>query len=422
MSALAEKYDEDGLRLVAVNNGEPAREDRGLPRAPARLGRWCCTTATAPPRANGTRRACPPSFLVDRDGARRLQHLGALDWSQPAVLKPVTALLNVRRARGPLRGASHHVLGAQIGGPQASASDSPRPAGAPLRNPPCYDTVGRLRRAAFRGCARRPIPRGSAPAGGSRRRARASSASAAAMPRRKRRAASAADGRHLIVRSTSAARPARNARRRDRRRSGPAPACRSRSAAGRSACDSSPLPAAAAAAASMEAEQSAGSSAAPRRAADGAGSADAPRARARPLARERRGPRDAASRGRRIGRRAAARRLPGPPPRPSTVGTRCARRRRLPDGSAFCRRVPSGIAPLAASMPTGSGRQVAPITVPRRPRSCLTPRPRPIRRRSPTMRRIRLAAPAASPRSSGTRRRCASTSSATRATSHPSLP
>lgn len=94
MSALAEKYDEDGLSLVAVNNAE-SRE-----KIAAFLEKLPISGLVLHDRNGSAARewrvlGMPANFLVDREGAIRYWHLGALDWTQPAILKPVMTLLGV---------------------------------------------------------------------------------------------------------------------------------------------------------------------------------------------------------------------------------------------------------------------------------------------------------------------------------------
>jgi len=92
MSALADLHAEDGLRLLAVNNGE-SRE-----KIDAFLEKLQIQGLVLHDR-NGTAVrdwkvvGMPANFVVDREGKIRYWHLGALDWAKPAVADPVIALL-----------------------------------------------------------------------------------------------------------------------------------------------------------------------------------------------------------------------------------------------------------------------------------------------------------------------------------------
>lgn len=92
MSALADRYREKGLRLVAVNDAEaPERIDAFLTRLPI--------AGLVLHDRNGTAMrgwhvvGMPANFVLDRKGAIRLWHLGGMDWTRPAIVDAVTALL-----------------------------------------------------------------------------------------------------------------------------------------------------------------------------------------------------------------------------------------------------------------------------------------------------------------------------------------
>ncbi|HEY0294744.1 MAG TPA: TlpA disulfide reductase family protein [Bordetella sp.] len=92
LSALADSRADDGLRLLAVNNAE-SRE-----KIDAFLDHLQIQGLVLQDRNGAAVRdwkvvGMPANFVVDRDGKIRLWHLGALDWTKPAVLDPVTALL-----------------------------------------------------------------------------------------------------------------------------------------------------------------------------------------------------------------------------------------------------------------------------------------------------------------------------------------
>lgn len=92
MSALAAQWHERGFEIWAVNRAESrARIDEFLARWPIR--------ATVLHDRNGTAArdwqavAMPANYLIDRSGQVRHWHLGALDWTRPAVLAEVEQLL-----------------------------------------------------------------------------------------------------------------------------------------------------------------------------------------------------------------------------------------------------------------------------------------------------------------------------------------
>ena len=92
MSEVADRYGDDGLHLLAVNNAE-SRE-----KIDEFLDRFQIQGLVLHDRNGIAVRdwnvlGMPANFLVDREGKVRSWHLGALDWTQPAVLNPVTALL-----------------------------------------------------------------------------------------------------------------------------------------------------------------------------------------------------------------------------------------------------------------------------------------------------------------------------------------
>ncbi|WP_019937657.1 TlpA disulfide reductase family protein [Bordetella sp. FB-8] len=92
LSALADRYHDKGLRLVAVNTAEArARIDAFLARLPVH--------GLVLDDRNGIAMhdwhvvGMPANFVVDRSGTLRLWHLGELDWTRSAVLDPIAALL-----------------------------------------------------------------------------------------------------------------------------------------------------------------------------------------------------------------------------------------------------------------------------------------------------------------------------------------
>ncbi len=92
MSALARKHHDAGLRLLAVNNAESRS------KIDAFLHAWPVEGLVLSDRNGAAAKewgvvGMPANFVIDRTGALRYWHLGALDWSQPAVADPVVALL-----------------------------------------------------------------------------------------------------------------------------------------------------------------------------------------------------------------------------------------------------------------------------------------------------------------------------------------
>lgn len=92
MSALAQRYAGKGLRLIAVNAGQ------ARPMLDAFLARLPIHGLVLQDR-NGTAMhdwhvaGMPANFVVDRKGTIRYWHLGGMDWTRPAIVDPVTALL-----------------------------------------------------------------------------------------------------------------------------------------------------------------------------------------------------------------------------------------------------------------------------------------------------------------------------------------
>lgn len=91
MSALADRYRDKDLRLIAVNDAEaPERIDAFLARLPI--------NGLVLHDRNGTAMRAwhvvgmPANFVLDRGGRIRLWHLGQLDWTE-AVVDGATALL-----------------------------------------------------------------------------------------------------------------------------------------------------------------------------------------------------------------------------------------------------------------------------------------------------------------------------------------
>jgi len=92
MSALARRHREQGLRLLAVNNGE-ARA-----KVDAFLARWPVSGTVLHDRNGQALRdwsvaAMPANYLVDRQGRLRRWHLGALDWNASDIAEAALALL-----------------------------------------------------------------------------------------------------------------------------------------------------------------------------------------------------------------------------------------------------------------------------------------------------------------------------------------
>ncbi|MGN6581197.1 MAG: TlpA family protein disulfide reductase [Bordetella sp.] len=92
MSALANRYADKGLKLIAVDAAE------ARPRIDAFLARLPISGLVLHDR-NGTAMhdwhvvGMPANFVVDRGGKLRLWHLGTLDWTDPVNIDSVIALL-----------------------------------------------------------------------------------------------------------------------------------------------------------------------------------------------------------------------------------------------------------------------------------------------------------------------------------------
>ncbi|SHH73667.1 TlpA disulfide reductase family protein [Pollutimonas bauzanensis] len=92
MSALAHRHRGEGLQLLAVNNAESRRKIDTF------LQRWSVDGTVLSDRNGSAVQAwsvagMPANYLVDKAGALRYWHLGALDWTKPAIEQPVLALL-----------------------------------------------------------------------------------------------------------------------------------------------------------------------------------------------------------------------------------------------------------------------------------------------------------------------------------------
>jgi thiol-disulfide isomerase/thioredoxin len=91
MSALADRYRDEGLRLVAVNDAEaPERIAAFLAKLP--IGGLVLHDRNGTAMRDWHVMGMPANFVVDRGGKIRLWHLGKLDWTEP-VVDGVTALL-----------------------------------------------------------------------------------------------------------------------------------------------------------------------------------------------------------------------------------------------------------------------------------------------------------------------------------------
>ena len=92
MSALAARYRDKGLRLVAVNDAEaPERISAFLATLP--IGGLVLHDRNGAAMRGWHVVGMPANFVLDRAGAIRLWHLGGMDWTRPAIADAVTALL-----------------------------------------------------------------------------------------------------------------------------------------------------------------------------------------------------------------------------------------------------------------------------------------------------------------------------------------
>lgn len=92
MSTMAKRHREEGLRLIAVNVGEPpAKISAFLKKTPVTGVVLHDRNSTASKKWDAA--ALPANYLVDRVGTIRFWHLGELDWKSHAVGGVVTRML-----------------------------------------------------------------------------------------------------------------------------------------------------------------------------------------------------------------------------------------------------------------------------------------------------------------------------------------
>lgn len=92
MSTMAKRHREEGLRLIAVNVGEP------LSKVSAFLKKSPVTGTVLHDRNSAASKkwdalGLPANYLVDRGGSLRHWHLGVLDWKSDKVAGVVTRML-----------------------------------------------------------------------------------------------------------------------------------------------------------------------------------------------------------------------------------------------------------------------------------------------------------------------------------------
>jgi thiol-disulfide isomerase/thioredoxin len=92
LSTMAKRHREEGLRLVAVNVGEPpAKISAFLKKTPVTGTVLHDRNSTASKKWEAA--ALPANYLVDRAGTIRYWHLGELDWKSHSVGGVVTRML-----------------------------------------------------------------------------------------------------------------------------------------------------------------------------------------------------------------------------------------------------------------------------------------------------------------------------------------
>jgi len=92
LNQLQARFGDAGLRVVGVNHGEmPERVRLFLARVPF-TGQVLLDRSQTQLKNWGAY-ALPASFLIDRQGRARSWHMGELDWSTPALVSQVQALL-----------------------------------------------------------------------------------------------------------------------------------------------------------------------------------------------------------------------------------------------------------------------------------------------------------------------------------------
>lgn len=92
LNQLQARLGDAGLRVVGVNHGEmPERVRLFLAQVPF-TGQVLLDRSQTQLKAWGAY-ALPASFLIDRQGRARRWHMGELDWSAPALVSQVQALL-----------------------------------------------------------------------------------------------------------------------------------------------------------------------------------------------------------------------------------------------------------------------------------------------------------------------------------------
>lgn len=92
MSAMAKRHREEGLRLITVNLGDATQKISAFVAKQAVAGVVLQDrNGAAAKQWNAVQ--LPGNYLVDRSGALRFWHLGALDWNAPGINSTVTKLL-----------------------------------------------------------------------------------------------------------------------------------------------------------------------------------------------------------------------------------------------------------------------------------------------------------------------------------------
>ena len=94
MSAMAKRHREEGLRLIAVNVGEPQAKVSAF-LAKSSVAGTVLHDRNSVASKKWDALALPANYLVDRTGAVKYWHLGALDWKSERVTSVVTRLLRI---------------------------------------------------------------------------------------------------------------------------------------------------------------------------------------------------------------------------------------------------------------------------------------------------------------------------------------